>query len=191
MGLADELQKLEALRRSGTLSDAEFAQAKSALLAGQPAAPIEHHLSEQLAEVRYQNELARIDREWATERESYYVTDRNGRRNIPTTGAGIATAVLGGGFGVFWTIMAFSIARSGPRFGDSGGPADFFPFIGIVITLVAIGYGIYCYSRALEYEQALARYKARRSQVSADQFRSPPGPAPDAEPGAAPDTGRM
>jgi hypothetical protein len=38
MGLADELQKLDALRRQGALSDAEFAQAKATLLAGGVAA---------------------------------------------------------------------------------------------------------------------------------------------------------
>ena len=32
MNLADELQKLERLHRAGSLSDEEFAQAKSALL---------------------------------------------------------------------------------------------------------------------------------------------------------------
>jgi len=37
MGLADELRKLQELRDAGTLSDAEFAQAKAALLKNPPA----------------------------------------------------------------------------------------------------------------------------------------------------------
>src|SRR5262249_44647773 len=54
VSIADELQKLEDLRRSGALSDTEFAQAKAALLAGSPASTGEQlgqHLSEQMAEV--------------------------------------------------------------------------------------------------------------------------------------------
>jgi hypothetical protein len=39
MTLADELQKLEQLHRSGALSDEEFAKAKAALLHGPPPAP--------------------------------------------------------------------------------------------------------------------------------------------------------
>jgi uncharacterized Tic20 family protein len=39
MTIADELQKLEQLHRSGALSDEEFAKAKDALLHGPPPAP--------------------------------------------------------------------------------------------------------------------------------------------------------
>ncbi|MDP4300123.1 PspC domain-containing protein [Leptothrix discophora] len=39
MSLADELQQLEDLRQRGVLSEAEFAQAKARLLAGQAVAP--------------------------------------------------------------------------------------------------------------------------------------------------------
>jgi hypothetical protein len=38
MALADELRKLQDLRDAGTLSDAEFAQAKAAVLANPPSA---------------------------------------------------------------------------------------------------------------------------------------------------------
>ena len=39
MTIADELQKLEPLHRTGVLSDEEFAKAKAALLCGPPPAP--------------------------------------------------------------------------------------------------------------------------------------------------------
>ncbi len=39
MSLADELQQLDALRQRGVLSEAEFAQAKARLLAGELPAP--------------------------------------------------------------------------------------------------------------------------------------------------------
>jgi phage shock protein PspC (stress-responsive transcriptional regulator) len=38
MSLADEIQKLDALRASGALTDAEYARAKERVLGGEPAA---------------------------------------------------------------------------------------------------------------------------------------------------------
>src|SRR5262245_42739651 len=107
MSIADELSKLEDLRRRGVLSEPEFAQAKASVLAGTSApadSPLAEHLADQLAEVRYQNELAQIDREWEIERQNYLVADRRGVRHIPTTGASLASAGLVGVFGIFWTI---------------------------------------------------------------------------------------
>jgi hypothetical protein len=96
MSIADELTKLEELRRSGALSDVEFAKAKAALLSGssgQTEQPLAQHLSEQLAEVKHQNELARIDREWEIEQAQYLIVDRYGGRHIPTAGMGIGVAI--------------------------------------------------------------------------------------------------
>lgn len=39
MGIADELERLQALRAAGTLSDEEFERAKAAVLRGDPPAP--------------------------------------------------------------------------------------------------------------------------------------------------------
>jgi hypothetical protein len=172
MSIADELQKLEDLRRSGALSETEFAKAKAAVLAGATdRPPVEQHLSDQLGEVRYQNELARLDREWEAERERYMITDRYGRRYLPTPGMGIGMAIVGGVFGVLWTVMAVAITGSAP----GGGPFDIakivFPLFGVVFVVAAIGYGLYAYSRAQEYRKALAAYQARRREVRPEQFR--------------------
>jgi hypothetical protein len=173
MGLADELQKLEDLRRRGTLTDAEFEQAKAALLAGGtgPAEQSLGHLSNQLAEVRYQNELARIDREWEIERQQYLVADRYGRRHIPTSGKGIGSAVVGGVFGVIWTVMAFSITSGAPDFGPFAIAQVVFPLFGVVFILAAIGWGVHCHSRAQKYDAGYRAYQARRSQVAPEQFQ--------------------
>jgi hypothetical protein len=74
MNLADELRKLEELHRSGALTDEEFAAAKARVLAGEPAGtgPAgEGVMREQLDELRLQNEVDRLDREWQMERERY------------------------------------------------------------------------------------------------------------------------
>src|SRR5688500_14678191 len=116
MSIADELSKLEDLRRRGVLSESEFAQAKAAVLAGTdaPADSASEHLAEHLADVRQQNDLARLDREWQMEREQYLVAGRRGVRHVPTTGASLAGAGVVGVFGVFWTIFAFAITSSAP-----------------------------------------------------------------------------
>src|SRR5437868_14334326 len=108
MSIADELGKLEELRRSGALSEAEFAQAKPVLLSGPRAddgQQLGQDLAEQIAEVRRQNELARIDREWEAERQQYLIPYRyrTGKWQVPTTGMGIRLAVVGGVFGLLWT----------------------------------------------------------------------------------------
>jgi hypothetical protein len=136
-----------------------------------PGEPLGQHLSDQLAEVRYQNELARIDREWQIERERYMIADRYGRRHVPTAGMGLGAAVVGGAFGVFWTVMAFSITSGGPDFGGFGFAKVAMPLFGVVFTVAAIGYGLHAYSKAQQYEKAHAAYQARRRNVRPDQFQ--------------------
>ena len=178
MSLADDLVKLEELRRTGALTDREFDQAKAALLAGggRPAAdPVAANLGAQLAEVRYQNELARIDREWEVEKEQYMVADRYGRRHVPTTGVGYGSAVVGGLFGVLWTVMAVSITGGHPDAPPGFGPPPIvrivFPLFGVLFTVGAVCYGLHCVRKAEAYNRALAAYQARRAAVRPEDFR--------------------
>jgi hypothetical protein len=175
MGIADELAKLEELRRSGALSESEFARAKAAILSGSGSASdasLGRQVSDQLAEVRYQNELAQIDREWQIERERYMITSNDGRRNVPTAGMGIATALIGGVGGLIWTIFAFSLTHAGPEgFGPPPIIGIVFPLFGVLFMCAGIGYGIYCYSRAAQYQQAFERYQARRRAMRQEDFR--------------------
>ena len=180
MSIADELTKLEELRRSGALSESEFARAKTAILSGSGAAPSDaslgHHMSEQLAEVKYQNELAQIDREWQIERERYLITNNYGRGTVPTAGMGITMALVGGVGGLIWTIFAFSLTHSKPDgMPDGFGPPPIigiiFPLFGVLFMGVGIGYGIYCYSRAGRYQQAFERYQARRRDIRPERER--------------------
>lgn len=171
MSLADDLIKLEDLRRSGALNESEFAQAKATLLNGDPAGPAPpdtDHLAQHLAEVRHQNELAQIDRQWQIEREQYLIPDRYGRRHVPTAGFGIGGAVVGGLFGVFWTIMAFAITSGAPDHGPFSIAKVAFPLFGVVFTVAAIGYGLYTASRAEKYQAAFRAYQQRRARAQGD-----------------------
>lgn len=174
MSLADDLTKLEELRRTGALSEKEFAQAKAKLLAGD-AAPasdaVAEKLGEQLAEVRYQNELERIDREWAIEREKYMVPDRYGRRYVPTTGASLAGGIGIGVFGLIWTVTAFSITGSAPDEMPFSLVKVFFPLFGIGFTIFGVYMGFHAYGKAEAYNKAFAAYQARRAAVKRDDSR--------------------
>ncbi len=168
MSLADELQKLEELRASGALTDEEFQKAKTLLLDNPPAEPnqeLEGYMADHLAEVRHHNTLAQIDREWELERERYMISGRYGRRYVPTTGMGIGMAVLGGAFGIFWTILAITITGSGLDLAGFNIAKVVFPLLGVFITATAIAFGIRIYSRAQKYQQAYQTYQERRTQA--------------------------
>jgi hypothetical protein len=179
MSLADEIKKLEDLRWNGTLTDAEFARAKAALIAKleedspEPAkdGAAGEALTAQVADLRYQNELARIDREWQLEREQYTVRGKHGVRHIPTTAMGYGTAAVGGVFGLIWTVMAISITSSGPDFGPFSVAKVVFPIVGVALTIGAVVYGVYCVNKAEGYNKALAAYQARRAAVKPEDFR--------------------
>ena len=112
MNLVDELTKLVELRRTSALTEDEFSQAKAKLLSAPADSAETATLTAQLAEIRYQNELTCIDREWQIERETYMTANRYGRLHVPTVGTGLATAIIGGGFWALWTLIAFSITRA-------------------------------------------------------------------------------
>ncbi len=174
MSLADDLTKLEELRRTGALTEAEFAQAKAAVLAGGGAPArdaVADTMAAQLAEVRYQNELERIDREWAIEREKYMVIGKHGRRHIPTVGGSIGAAVAIGVFGVFWTIMAFSITSVAPDVGPFALAKTFFPLFGVAFVVFGVWSGIHAAKKAEAYNRAFAAYQRRRIAAKPDRFR--------------------
>jgi len=173
MNLVDELAKLEELRVRGALSDAEFTEAKAAILRQEPAgaeSPLGEQLAQQLADLKHQNELAQLDRQWEIERQQYLVRGRFGAMFVPTTFLGTGVMVMGGAWGVIWTIAAVIITSLAPI---DGGFVIFkivFPVFGVLFTVAAIAYGMHITSRATKYSQSFAAYKTRRAQLN---------PAPD------------
>ena len=161
MGLADELQKLEQLRQNGTLSTAEFAQAKAALLNSTASIPD----SGKLERLTTEAELARIDREWELERQGFMVFGRYGVQRFPNKSTGIGSALFGGGFGIFWTYMAFSMTSMTPDVAPFNIVRFAFPIFGVIFTLSAIWTGMNMYFKAQGYEQAERAYLERRARV--------------------------
>lgn len=174
MSLADELTKLEDLRRAGALTESEFARAKAAVLAGGSAPArdaVADNMAALLAEVRYQNELERIDREWAQEREKYMAIDRYGRRFIPNSTQSLGGAIFVGVFGLLWTVMAFGITSGAPSFGPFAIAQVVFPLFGVAFTAFGVVLGVRGAKKAEEYKLAHAAYLRRRAAVKAGDFR--------------------
>ena len=156
MTISDELHKLDQLRRNGTISNDEFEIAKRKVLEGSQ----DDARSDHLEEIRAQNELAQLDREWELERENYMVVGKYGRKHIP----GKVSSVLGGffivGFGIFWTVMAASMTGFG-----GAGVLSIFPLFGVLFILFGAGMSIVAFIKAGQYEEAQKRYQRRRQEI--------------------------
>lgn len=170
VSLADELKKLEGLRWNGTLTDAEFERAKAALFSQlpnneQPTADDVSKLESELAELRAEKELERIDREWEAERQQFMVSDKNGHKSVPTVGGSVGGGIVLAVFGVFWTALTLSMGSNAPNFGAFSIVKVAFPLIGVAMIIGAVAMGIVGAQKAAEYEKALAAYQARRAAV--------------------------
>ncbi len=166
MSIADELQKIEELYAHGTLTRDEFEQAKAKTLAAgeSPTPAADSQTARQIAQIQRQNAVAQLDREWAMEREQYMVTGRYGSRSLPSEGGSLFGGLIIAGFGVFWTILAFTIT-SGASAAGAPGIASVFPFFGVLFILAGIGSSISSYSKAGQYREAKQRYQDKRARL--------------------------
>ena len=169
MSIAEELRQIEEMYAHGTLTHDEFEQAKAKVLtAGESPTPAaDSQTARQIAALQRQNAVAQLDREWEMEKEQYMVTGRYGSRSLPSEGGSLLGGLIIGGFGVFWTIFAFSIT-SGASAAGAPGIASVFPFFGILFVVVGIGSSINSYSKAGQYREAEQRYQEKRAQMLAE-----------------------
>jgi len=175
IGIADELQKLRQLHFNGTLTDDEFTLAKSRLINGpQPNVQLTPFIEQQLSEVRFQNELARIDREWELEREQYQIIGAYGRIYYPSIGLGLSKLLIGVAFGALLFGLAFTVSNMVTLFApDSELLTNFAKFLfslALTFTLFFVVNGIYLCFRAQQYSIAFKRYQQRHDKLSLQQF---------------------
>ena len=174
MSLGDDLAKLDELRRSGAISEAEFQKAATGLFSrelGSAAPAPSDGTPRQPDDANYQAELARIDREWQRDERYYMVRTGMGRRQVPTTSMAFYLVVIGGGIGVAWVIITLTILRSMAAIGPLAPMRVVFPLIGVVYTVVVVGYGLYCYRHARLYQERYREYQARRQKLKAGHFQ--------------------
>jgi hypothetical protein len=166
MNISDEIRKLQELHDRGALTDDEFTQAKAAVLAGasRPADSEDGQqvVNAQLDVLRIQNQIAQLDREWEIESQQYMMSGRYGQQYRPSKWIGLLIglmAVVGGGI---WTVTAFSMSSGLER---APGAFSLFPFFGLVFIAFGVGIGVYTFVQANRYEEAYARYQARRTAL--------------------------
>lgn len=158
MSLSDEIERLQRLRQSGALTDEEFARAKAAVL--DAGLEPDSAASEHLERIEWQNELARLDREWDMEREQYMSTTKYGKRYVPTEGGSIGAAAFFIICGGFWTAGAASIGAPG-----------FFLLFGVLFMALGAGAGISSFSKAGAHRAAHERYQQHRAELLARKSR--------------------
>ena len=111
-------------------------------------------IAEDVAELKYRQELEDLDRQWERERESFMVSDKHGRRQVPSKGGGLVGAIVAVIFGIFWIKTA----------SEAGAPA-IFPLFGVLFIVAGIFVGIASCSDADDYRKAEQRYRRRRAAV--------------------------
>lgn len=156
MGIGDQLQKLDELRRQGALTDQEFAIAKQKILTEPSSID-----TGPLAELKAQNEIAQLDRAWELERQNYMVQGRYGNSYIPTEGSSLIGGVILATVGVVWTMFAFALTG----FGQLGLISLAFPGFGICFVLFGVGMSIHSFWKAGQYKEAYARYQQQRQEL--------------------------
>ena len=156
MSIADELEKLDELRQRGVLSREEFEASKRKVLSGSNS----NESFSQLDQVRAQNEIAELDREWDRERENYQISGRWGQRYTPSKTGSLIGGVVIVAFGIFWTSMAAGISNGMP-----GSIGSVFPLFGVLFIIAGASMSIYGFAKASQHDQAQERYRRRRSEL--------------------------
>lgn len=120
---------------------------------------------------RLENQLNRLDLEWERKKEQYMVSGRYGHRYLPEKGSSVGGGIVVAIFGTLWTIFAFGITTgftwslSEEVFGPPPIIRILFPLFGVVFVVAGIGWSMYAYQKADQYEQAHRAYLDQRSRI--------------------------
>ncbi|MEI8196841.1 MAG: hypothetical protein WCI73_13155 [Phycisphaerae bacterium] len=130
-------------------------------------------MAEDLHALRRETEIERLDREWNQTQAALLIKDKDGHVSTPTATGGIIGSVIMGGFGLFWTIIAFAITAPDSHFPPGFGPPPIihiiFPLFGVLFIVGAIIMGIKTAAAASRFEEQKGQYQARRRQLLSQQ----------------------
>ena len=143
-------------------------------------------MAEDLGAIRRAQEIERLDREWALERNGFMTRDKQGNLREPSATAGMLGAFIGGAFGLLWTIMACAITGSAPAQGPFIIAKVIFPLFGIVFTVGAIMTGVKSSGSAAQFREAEQRYQQRRADLMSPRADSSGAAPPELSPEVAP-----
>lgn len=114
-------------------------------------------IADDLKVIQLQNDLEKLDREWAAKRESFMVTGKHGDRSIPSAGGSMVMGIIGIGFGIFWVIFTSQMGAPG-----------FFPLFGLVFIGFALFGMISSSGKAGAHDKAKREYESKRSELSSE-----------------------
>ena len=98
-----------------------------------------------------QNDLERLDREWASRRETLMVSDGEGRSSEPSSTASIFGGLFAIVGGLVWIVFTSSM-----------GAPSFFPLIGLLIIGFAIFKMVQGTTKAASYRDLQAQHESKR-----------------------------
>jgi DNA-directed RNA polymerase subunit RPC12/RpoP len=140
-------------------------------------------MAEDLAVIRRETELERLDREWSQRREVLGIRGKDGSVGTPTAAMGILVMVVMGGFGLIWTIVALAVtgvmAFGAHSMGVPGALSllpCIFPLFGIFFVALAIFLGVKTIGSAGKYQEEARAYQQRRAQLLAQAPQDPSAP---------------
>ncbi|KAA5547062.1 hypothetical protein FYK55_01190 [Roseiconus nitratireducens] len=128
-------------------------------------------LARDVARIKSSSDIERLDAQWERKREQHMITGKHGAKSLPSKGGAIAAAVFMGGFGLFWTVFAFSITRGASSVGAPGA-VNIFPLFGLLFVGFAIFAAVSQFSKAEAYERDLKRYQSERRRLVNDMQES-------------------
>lgn len=112
-------------------------------------------LARDVNDLKVDNEVERIDREWQMERDRMLLRGDGGTAGEPSVATGVITMIGGVAIGIGWFYFTSSM-------GPQGG---YFPWFGILVALVAVGGGLWHLSKAWEFQSREREYRARRARA--------------------------
>ena len=114
-------------------------------------------IAQALTQIKRQNEIERLDREWMLRRDALMVRGEHGSSTVPSAPASVLGAIVGTVFGIVWTVATASTGAPG-----------FLPFIGVVVVIVAVVTGVAGVAKAMAYEDEQRSYQQRREAMLRD-----------------------
>ncbi|MGN6370584.1 MAG: hypothetical protein ACTHN5_20215 [Phycisphaerae bacterium] len=132
-------------------------------------------MAEDLDAIRRATEVEQLDREWALKRDALLVRNKNGSTSRPSVTGGLIVIFVGGGFCLFWTIMAFAIT-AGASHAGAPGAIMLFPFFGIAGIAGAVFGGIKMMTASQDFDAAERQYQQRRQEILARSHDQPTTP---------------
>jgi len=156
------------------LTDAEFSLAKQGMLTRTGPAEgtaDESRIQLQLNQLQTQAALDREDKLWELERQQYLIWGKYGQRYIPSRALAVLIGVGSGSVGLIFIYFILSlkslsringVAGSGSIWTGNLGNIGF----GILMVCLGIGFGLFQYTRAVQYEKAEKDHWRRLSQAA-------------------------